>query len=370
MTPSRAALRPLGLAVCAALALSTGLAAQPDDADAAPPRAPKTFYGIAPATYLDASEWERLGRAKVGTLRWPFLWPQLQPDPPGREGFDASIRWEELDPLVREAAAQGIQIQAFVYGSPDWIADSYKKPPLGARERIAWQAMLRALIERYGPDGDFWASEPDLPYVPITAWQVWNEPNSPTFWKPIRTGPERYAELLKLSARTIRRADPNAQVVSAGLFFSPGGGMRMPPFMKRFYEVKGITRSFDVLGMHPYGSGLKALRDQMDITRRRMKQGDDSGTPVWITELGWPTGGDKTNPFYKTYAQQAHLLERSFEIIRERRDWKVRKLIWYTWRDNHVNPICFLCQYSGLFDIDGNPKPSWRSFVEFTGGTP
>ena len=41
----------------------------------------------------------------------------------------------------------------------------------------AVDAIFRALVGRYGPAGSLWAERPELPRIPIRAWQVFNETN-------------------------------------------------------------------------------------------------------------------------------------------------------------------------------------------------
>jgi hypothetical protein len=52
--------------------------------------------------------------------------------------------------------------------------------------------------------------------------------------------------------------------------------------------------------------------------------------------------------------------------LSHRGQFRIRHVIWYTWRDNNVNTACDLCQYSGLFDINLKPKPAWQAFMRFS----
>src|SRR5437763_145559 len=62
-----------------------------------------------------------------------------------------------------------------------WPALARRPRPRPARP-ADFAAFLRTLIGRYGPQGSFWAEHPDLPRVPVRAWQVWNEESGPFFW--------------------------------------------------------------------------------------------------------------------------------------------------------------------------------------------
>jgi hypothetical protein len=360
-----------GLAALAALAVA--LAAAPELASAATKgRASKAFFGLAPATHMSDEEFARMGAAEVGTLRVPFFWEDIQPV--SEHHYD----WSIPDRLVAESARNGIETLPFVMGVPRWLAepDSTPRPPLDERATRAWKRLLAAMVERYRPGGEFWSTlgltEPDVEARPITAWQVWNEPNAHTYWRPGPTAPERYAELLRISDRVIAHHDPDATVVAAGLFKEPSDGMTMKRFLERLYAARGAKHSFDVLALHPYARSVRGVTGQLAGARAIMDAHRDSGTPIWITELGWPTDNVYGRGiFTKTEAAQKRLLERSFRrILERRRRWQVERLIWFTWRDNDLFPTCDLCRFSGLFHKDLTPKPAWKAFVRFTGGSP
>ncbi len=61
--------------------------------------------------------------------------------------------------------------------------------------------------------------------MPVTSWQIWNEPNFPVYWggKPNATA---YARMVIAAAAGIRAVDPNAYIVSAGLPIRRSGRTR------------------------------------------------------------------------------------------------------------------------------------------------
>jgi hypothetical protein len=337
------------------------------------PRELKDFFGVSPAVIITAEELDRMQAAGIHTMRFPIFWPIIQPDARGGRPMSAALDFDRYDPVLLEAAKRGIRILPFVYGTPTFLTGDFTVPPLGSAElRREWRLLLRALQDRYGRGGDLWEQNPDVDPRPVMAWQIWNEPSSESFWKNSKSSPRKYAKLLEVSDRALssgRGAGP--KLIAAGLFGSPTHGIDMPTFLERFYKVKGVKNHFDALALHPYAPGLEGMKLQLRIGRAIMKSAGDGDKPLWITEIGWPTDGNPQNPFYTTPSQQAKLLRRSFSFILEKREpWVIRKTIWYTWRDNNVNEACDLCRYSGLFDADGNPKPSWQQFVKFSGGTP
>jgi hypothetical protein len=129
------------------------------------------------------------------------------------------------------AAKAGIQVLPTILGpepgaGPSGGEHGAMRPPA---ESAAYARYAVALIDRYGPKGSFWADHPDVPRRPIRSWQVWREPNIPAFWGG-RPDPRAYGELLRTAAAAIRAADPNAEVVTAGLATSHLG-IAAPDFL-------------------------------------------------------------------------------------------------------------------------------------------
>jgi hypothetical protein len=376
----------LAAAVCAAALLAGGCGDEgsgPGGGSTAPGGVPRAFWGVVSGTALDAHELDMMGRARVGTLRQLVLWPEIEPS------ADDEYDWSKLDALVAGAAKNGIEMLPFVYGTPQWAVGDclgldpiacQRIPPIGSKQsKQAWQDFLHDLVSRYGPDGTFWSDDSDEfdpPKLPITEWQIWNEPSSPTFYQPTPS-PLGYAELVRISHDAITEVDPDAEIVLAGLFRTPqkGQGEEGGPagFLSALYAVQGIREDFDAIALHPYASNLDQIVTLFDQVRPVMRDAGDAGTPVWITELGWSSAPPEPNkPLLKGLKGQAKLLTDSFDLLRSKREeWNLEGVIWYQWRDL-AQPVegCTFCQLSGLFDTAGQPKPAWNAFNDFTGGAP
>jgi hypothetical protein len=359
---------------CAALA---ALAAAAVTASSAQAQAARDFWGMISIVDPTVEEFERMGQGNVGTLRLLVQWPDVEPSP---DQYD----WEALDYYFANAAANGIEVFPFPYGTPAWAGVNCagldpetceRVPPIRGAARAAWVDFLQDLVGRYGSQGTFWSNPNDSynpPYVPVREVQIWNEPSSQTYWRPTPK-PKQYGTLVKVSHNAIAAVDPSVQVVLAGVFPAPelGEQFKFTRYLEQLYAVKGIKRFFDSAAFHPYARTIKRLRNQIKTVRRLMREAGLHNKPLWISELGWGSAQPYENrPLIKGIEGQRAMLEEGFALLeRMRAPWRLAGVIWYSWRDPGFElDLCPFCSSSGLFDVNGAPKPSWFSYVQRTGG--
>jgi polysaccharide biosynthesis protein PslG len=322
--------------------------------------APREFYGVIPATDPDATEIARMGAGKVGTLRINFVWGAVQPE--AGSAFD----WSHYDAIIAAAAQHGIRVLPTVYSTPQWAAARQNHPPSKAHLGD-FGAFVRAAAERYGANGTFWAQHPEIAKLPVIDWQLWNEVNSPSFWyrKP---SAKQYVALLRVMRAGIKAGDPGGRVILAGLFPTPvvRKGVSLDRYLGAIYKRKAKPL-FDAVAIHPYSTTPRdALRRLRDL-RRLMARFKDKRTPVWVTELGWATGGVRT-ALTVSPERQAAYLRRSYGLLaKNRRPLHIAGVVWYSWKDL---PGGIWFNHTGLFTQDLVPKPSWNAFVSLTGGSP
>ena len=322
--------------------------------------APRGFFGVMGATDPDQSEIARMGAGKVGTLRISLSWGAVQSSP------GAAYDWGHYDAIVGAAAQQGIRVLFTVYGSPAWVAPKANYPPSGASV-TPFRDFVFAAVQRYGTNGTFWSGNPGIPRIPVTYWQLWNEMNSPSFWFD-RVDPREYTQLLKVFNGAVKSADRRSQVVVGGLFRTPQlpGSIFLKRYLSGIYKAKG-KRYFDAVSVHPYANRPKDALKAVQLTRKIMDRFKDPKGRLWITEIGWATGGN-ASPLTVTPDVQAADLTRSYRLLlKTRKRLRLTGVVWYSWRDL---PGLIWFNHTGLFDVDMNPKPSWYAFVGLTGGTP
>jgi hypothetical protein len=307
-------------------------------ARAAERRVPQGWLGVTadgPMTSGEAGEWSRMPAAGVETVRAAFRWPELQPGP-GAFDFTAS------DAIVAAAAQRGLPVLPVVQHVPAWVAVRPEDPLSPPNDPAAVQGLFAALVGRYGPDGSFWSQRPDLPRIPIRAWQVWNEPNHAGFWteQPFAAS---YVQTLRAAATGIRSADPGATVVLAGLT------NRSWIALRRLYDA-GARGLFDAVALHPFTAQPRNVVRLIRLARRVMDEHGDGRLPVWITEMSWPAAKGKvpsTLKFRLTDADQARLLDRAMRrLAAARTRLRIAHVYWYTWLSSERGPSEF--DWSGL----------------------
>ncbi len=353
-----------------ALAASTvliALAAQPAGA-----AAPRSFYGVSPQTGLSPTDLDRMGQGKVGTLRIPLLWSNVDPAAPS-----GGYNFSGTDPIVFNAARNGIEVLPFLYGTPAWAANDLQGSncntdcatiaPTKPAALDAWGAFVGASVDRYGANGSFWAENPTLPKMPIKAWQVWNEQNSRSFFAP-KAKPKLYGKLLGAASSAIRASDPSAEVILGGMPELAGSRKAIPgsKFLSDFYKLKGVEKDFDGVGIHPYGAKVGKVADQVELFAKEMKGDKKAG--LWVTEIG--AGSAKGgNPLNRGEKGQAKVVKDSYKYFgKKRKKFNIETVVWFSFVDSPIE-ICDWCSTSGLFAEGLVEKPSWRAFTKFTGGS-
>ena len=340
----------------------------------------KGFYGVVPQTKLTAHDFERMKVGNIGTLRLPMPWGDMDLGPTAENPVQPEYTWTKFDGTMIEAARNGIRVLPTVYGLPPWIAQlqgcvssCYKVGPNSIPAFLGFSLFMRAAVERYGPGGDFWAAHPELPYTPINTWQIWNEQNSSDFWKPY---PDitAYRNLVLAGGEAVHRADPYARVILGGMVGDPAQHGKYTAtawsFLKELYADPRTAAAFDGVAIHPYGASLRSIKRTMWKLRRELKADGAGRDQIWVTEIGWASGGEP-NPLNRGPMGQAKLIEQVFGYFtRKRGALRLANVDYYAWRDGSPNgEYCAWCRKSGLFPFHSfRPKPAWQAFVGFTGG--
>jgi len=337
-------------------------------------KAPADFYGVVPQTQIFGPDLQRMGQANVGVMRIIMNWGAI--DATSAEGDND---WSGIDGIMREAAQNGVEVQPFIFGTPAWVAQSLDNrscsgfdcgtfAPKSPEAIAAWQKFTSEAVARYGPGGTFFQENPTVPSVPITDWQAWNEMNSKSFFAP-KPSTKQYAAMLKAFDAAVKSQNPSANTILGGIPELAGSRKAVPgdEYLAEFYDIKGISKSFDGVAIHPYGSTIKKVQSSTELFTDVIKQARDKKVGLWVTEIG-AGSKDGGNALNKGKKGQATLLTDSYKYFAKvRKKYNVQAVDWFSWQDQ-TEAICAWCASSGLISTLGVAKPSLKAFVKLTGG--
>jgi hypothetical protein len=259
-----------------------------------------------------------------------------------RDAGGVPTDFNAIDAIVSAAAQRRLAVVPVVQATPRWAARRRNDPASPPADNATFGRFLGALVARYGPQGAFWAEHPDLPRVPIRAWQVWNEPNITRYWsqQPFASS---YVRLLKTAEHALHAADHGATVVLAGL---PNVSWTA---LRAIYDAGGRGH-FDAVALHPYTRRPADVLRLVHLARRELRRHHDSRVPVWLTELSWPAARGKLprpSSFETTDRGQAQRLGAVMTLIAAaRKRERIARVFWYTWLSDEHGPNAFA--WSGL----------------------
>ncbi len=327
---------------------------------------PPSFFGVMANGPLDepsidlVAEDAVMRSAGVETIRLPMQWSRLQPyrtaadiRPADAARFTVArgtpMDFTAMDVRIGAAARNGLDVLGLILETPSWAARDAGNVFSPPRDPADYARAVLALIDRYGPKGSFWTANPSIPKRPVRHWQLWNEPSLPRYFAVKGSWATAYAQLLRPAYATAKAADPGSTVVSAGL----------PNFSWRdvdaLYRAKSILklrgRLFDAVAIHPF-TGRPA--DSVRILRRVravMDRHRDRTTPIWVTEVSWPSGRGRAVSNQRWVTTQAGEATKVREVYTAyAAAWKSLRLArayWYAWATlDRDSPNAF--DYAGL----------------------
>ena len=172
----------------------------------------------------------------------------------------------------------------------------------------------------------------------VDAWEIWNEPNSPSFKLGyMDNSSEHYFDMLKVAYTTIK-ATSNTPVVSAGL--APIDNWES---WLNDLQTLGSKNYSDIQGIHLY-------YDLAATNLEKVNSVEAYGMPVWITEIGRPSSTGNYSP-----EEQATYLADNLNILAP----NTEKIFWYELKDNTgLTPAKE--NYFGLITIENAKKPAYN----------
>jgi hypothetical protein len=284
-------------------------------------------------------------RIARNTLPWDRVEPnQGQPD------------WSVPDGVVRELTAVGVEPLLVITGSPSWANGVPTNIDMHQLYVPGDSGAFAAWLGRFAA----FAHDAALRYSgKVHRWEVWNEPNLTSFWRP-RPNAAEYAATYRMVRAAILAADPGARVAVGGLAsltVAWGEGNVSGLAFLEGIVARGVRPS--LVAVHPYTTpphapdqevrGQDNFNDIGLIHELLMRRGVRAS--IWVTEWGWSS-------HIVGLAGQANYVQRSLAMLRN----DYRYVTVATYFIDHDRPPRF---YEGLLDSSLRPKPAATRFAAF-----
>ena len=378
----------LAVAVVALAALGAGCGAE-DEPRTLPGRAfpaavPDGFFGIngqGLRPLAEDGELDLLDRhldviaaGGIDFVRANTDWPRIEPGPP--LGGEHTYLLDGLDDWVRALAQHGLRWEAVVMGvpTPPWAAHRGAVKVCGSRAAPARAAdvaaLAAALATRYGRGGTFWKAEPDVPYLPVIEYELWNEPNLGSFWCPI-PDPPAYAAVADATADAILAADPKATVIYGGLAAfektkveGPGDAVYSAArFLERtIAAAPALARKLDQIAVHAYGARPAGVLERLAAQRRAVREAGLGEMPITFNETGWYTSGAGPIAPVSEEERAIYLAEVTAAVARS--NCGVASFAPHTWITRELNPAS-IEDYYGIADPEtAEPYPTAGAYLD------
>ncbi len=300
--------------------------------------------------------------AGVQLLRVTFHWNVIELAP---NNFDFAL----YDTYVLDAAKHNITFLPVLFNAPKLLleeASGVRVLPSSLATTPTWPAGRACWLTATAPTARSGRANPAVTPRPITAWQIWNEPNLKLYWPPKSNARQYLEHAPHRRAPPSKAKDPNAEIVTAGMPDSRlSSAIRLAPYLKSLYKGGG-TSAFDTLAINSYAVSPKFLGKLMNTTRKLANRIGGRSDKLWITEVGWCDKGYKPgHRFCVGTKRQAKYTGGALTVMkRNRRAWKLRGFVWFSWRDGRpYTSRDFWGNHTGLLTIRGRKKPAFNAFA-------
>lgn len=307
-----------------------------------------SHVGFLGAEY-DASELTELGVKWDRPHPGPFIWGRIEKE-------EGTYDWREVDGYVQGIQRHNFATVATIWPFAEWdqanwvevsssglvfeneLGRSRRKP----HNMDAYKRFVSALVERYDGDG-----EDDMPGLrfPIKYWEAGNEPSMQHDFNTFFDGSsEDYLELLEATYKAVKDADPEAEVLHAGM-------AGMEPWMVSFWEPifeKG-SQYLDIANIHSIGAS-----EELNVPKfRELLSKHSINKPIWVTEAQHRTGmtlyGKNVSP-----EEHARILIKSYVLSFA---LGANKIFYTSFKAPHFGPDEF--QQSALVNARDEKRPAY-----------
>ena len=288
-----------------------------------------------------------------------------------------AFEWYEAERIVDAVNKAGLGLVVRIDNQPEWARRDKLFPNNGPPEKLEdWKDFIQTLSEHFAGK--------------IAAYEIWNEPNLAREWADTRPDPKAYTELLKIAHTEIKKRDPKALIISAGMSPTTEISDRAIPatqFVEGMYAA-GAKQYFDVLGANAAGFKAEpeadpavvaqdpaltnndpspvelkrayAFRHVEDLRAIMVKNGDEA-KQIGILEMGWTADPRPNSPYAwhsVTEQQKGEYLVRALEYAKKNwSPWAAMLTVIYlpspTWTASDEQ------YYWSIANPDGSTRPAY-----------
>ncbi len=210
--------------------------------------------------------------------RWvkeEFRWDALEPSR-GR------WTWDRLDEAVNAERSAGLEILGLLDFTAGWAVGEARPASTTPPPHDLWTNYVARTVGRYKDR--------------VHAWEVWNEPNEPTFWSGTK---EEYVALLRVTYDTIKRVDPSALILGPAITGIDEQWLAAMPWDKFDVLALHLYTEPDFLNDRRYSYYNQGLPNFQRVLARFPTK------PIWITEFGFSSQSGKEPWFVDNEGAQA-----------------------------------------------------------------
>jgi len=269
-------------------------------------------------------------------IRDECYWSEVETQP-GSYTFPAAI-----DEYIDAAKRRGIDVLLILnYNNPLYATHAGSAVTTDSN-RVAFARYCQQAVQRYRARG-------------VTHYEIWNEPNIPQFWDPQPDAGD-YVALLQVVYPAIKAVDSTVTVIAGAM--SPAEGNPPPyidwlTFISRVYQ-QGGANFLDAVSFHYYSVDVAPESKFLnDVQKLQAIVG--SGTPIWLTEFGYPTHSGwpyLTLEKQANYAARLYLLGKSVTSL--------QRIFFYDLKNDGENPAEAEHNF-GALNFDMTPRPAYHA---------
>jgi polysaccharide biosynthesis protein PslG len=311
------------------------------------------FHGMW-SDYTDEQRFAVLDKIAAANLEWVRIdmgWSSFQER---CRGCSSDWYLDRANMVVDASRRRGLSVLVTAWRTPAWANGGAGElaPPTSPAEFGSFMAWLASEFRGR-----------------VSAYEVWNEPDSRDFF----TGSvDQYAALLRAAHTAVKSTDPDAQVVLGGPIHNNTNWLRS------VYRA-GAGGFFDVLATHPYMGPADLPPETPDLrddnsyllthvaaVHELMVAHGDGDKPIWFTEFGWSShpnsGGEAKWDRGVTLQQQADYTIRAIRLVRSRFPY-VTNMIIYNERDRATGNL--QVDNYGILRRDLSEKPVYEALRRY-----